>query len=198
MFAHASLLAALLVLLASAPVAAAMWLRLEVAGPVVAGAPAAVTVTTLVMYENACVGDPNASAVPNGVWYSGGSTPSEPTFRLVAYPAGRPDEQLRIPLTHRAADSPFWDGSVTFPTAGPWTIRMAEPYWGTPESDIERCAGARIDVFVNGAPSGREPDPAALLAGAALLGLGAAFSAWRLRAAWTRTRSARPDQPSSR
>jgi hypothetical protein len=131
------------------PAAAAMWLRISV-DHAVAGAPASITVTTFVMYGQAlCADDPQASIVPNGTWYSGsGSAPSEPSFRLIAYPAGRPSTAMVIPLTHRAVDSAYWDGSVSFPSSGPWTVRMAQPNWGTAESEAERCAGARIDVPV--------------------------------------------------
>ena len=138
------------------PATAAMWLRITV-DHAVAGAPTPITVTTLVMYGQAlCADDPQASIVPNGTWYSGsGSAPSEPSFRLVAYPAGRPSATLAIPLRHRAVDSAYWDGSVTFPSAGPWTVRMAQPNWGTAESETERCAGARVDVQVASAVAER-------------------------------------------
>jgi hypothetical protein len=133
-----------------------MWLRITVDRPV-AGAPAAITVTTLVMYGQAlCADDPQASIAPNGTWYSGsGSEPTEPSFRLIAYPAGRPSAVLTIPLRHRAVDSPYWDGSMSFPSAGTWTMRMAQPNWGVAESDTERCAGARVDVQVASASAER-------------------------------------------
>lgn len=177
---RACLLALAILLLSAAPALAAMWLRIEVAGPVVAGVAANVTVTTLVMYDQRCVTDPGASRVPNGVWYSSGAAPTEPEFRLVAYPAGHPDQEARIPLTHRAPDSPYWDGSVRFPAPGMWTVRMAMPYWGTRESDAERCAGARIDVSVSDAHSGPAPDPMPFLIGAVALALGAGLAARRL------------------
>ena len=131
------------------PAAGAMWLRITVDHPV-AGTPAPITVTTLVMYGQAlCVDAPQASIVPNGTWYSGsGSEPSEPSFRLIAYPTGRPNAVMAIRLTHRAVDSAYWDGSVSFPSSGSWTIRMAQPNWGDAESETERCGGARVDVQV--------------------------------------------------
>ena len=179
-FGRACLLALALLLWSAAPALAAMWLRIEVAGPVVAGVPAPVIVTTLVMFDQRCVTDPGASPVPNGVWYSSGAAPTEPEFRLVAYPAGHPDQEARIPLTHRAPDSPYWDGTVTFPAPGMWTVRMAMPSWDTPESDAEHCAGARIDVYVSDAHPGPAPDPKPFLIGAAVLALGAGLAARRL------------------
>lgn len=173
----------LLVLVALAvaqPAAAAMWLRIQV-GPAVAGTATPVTVTTLVMYDQLCIGDPSASPVPNGIWYSSGPTPSEPTFRLIAYPADRPDGAMPIALTHRAVDSPYWDGSVTFPSAGGWTVRMAQPNWGTAESELERCAGARIDVAVLPGPSERTPDALPFVFGVLILGLAVGLASRRLR-----------------
>ncbi|MDP9245122.1 MAG: hypothetical protein M3O64_00575 [Chloroflexota bacterium] len=160
MRASACLLALGLILLVAQPAAAAMWVRIDVAGPVAAGAPTKVTVTTLYLTQTLCTDDPQASPIVNGIWYSGsGSAPSEPSFRLAAYPAGRPGASTTISLTHRAVDSPYFDGTMTFPSAGTWTVRMVAPNWGGAESEAERCAGARIDVQVAPALAERAPWP---------------------------------------
>lgn len=136
-------------LVVAQPAAAAMWLRIEVAGPITAGTPSTVTVTTVYLTQPLCAADPRASPVVTGTWYSGsGTQPSAPSFTLIAYPAGHPSASVAIPLTHRGADSPYFDGTVRFPSSGAWIVRMADPHWGDPESDAERCAGARIDVQV--------------------------------------------------
>ena len=174
------MLAIPLVLLTAVPAGAAMWLRIEIAQPAVAGVPAALKLTTLVMYTHDCIGDPGALPVPNGVWHSfADASPSESTFKLVAYPAGRRDAAMPVPLTHRAVDSPFWDGSITLPTPGSWTVRMAEPDWGTAES--ERCAGARIDVMVAPAAAERGADGWLAAAGAVVLASVIGLVAWRVR-----------------
>lgn len=170
-------LALLLALALARPAAGAMWLLIQV-GPAVAGTPTMVTVTTLL--ADRCIDDPQASLEPNGIWYSsanGGMTPSEPSFRLIAYPAGHPDSAIDVPLAHRTADSPYWDGAVSFPTAGRWTMRMAEPHWGTAESEIERCAGARVDVAVLPRAAPAAPDALPFIVAAAGLGLGASLVA---------------------
>jgi hypothetical protein len=108
-----------------------------------------VTLTTFYLTERLCAADPQASPIVNGTWYSGsGTAPSEPSFRLVAYPAGRPTASLPVPLVHRAVDSPYFDGTMTFPSPGAWIVRIVDPHWGDPESEAERCGGARIDVQV--------------------------------------------------
>lgn len=161
-------------ILVARPSDAAMWLRITV-DRAFAQTPAAVTVTTLVMYgQTQCVDDPQASIAPNGTWYSAGSTPSEPSFRLVAYPAGRPDAAQDIALVHRAVDSPYWDGTVTFPAAGTWTVRMVKPNWGNAESETERCAGARIDVAVADGPASIPP-PGLIALAIALVAVGVAL-----------------------
>lgn len=150
--AFAGLVALSLIAVGAQPAAAAMWVRIDVAGPIVVGTPTKVTVTTFYLNQPLCTDDPQASPIVNGVWYSGSaSAPSEPALRLVAYPAGRPNASIPIALSHRAVDAPYFDGALTFPSAGPWIVRMAEPNWGDAESDTERCAGARIDVQVGAA-----------------------------------------------
>jgi hypothetical protein len=151
----ACLLALGLCLLVAQPAAAAEWVRIEVAGPVAAGTPAKVTLTTFYLTQHLCAYDPQASPIVTGTWYSGGAGPTEQSFSLIAYPAGRPDASVAIPLTHRAVDSPYFDGTATFPSPGAWIVRVAGPqHWGDPESEIERCSGARIDLQV--APAGAE------------------------------------------
>lgn len=149
MRAFAGLLAIGLCLLAAQPAAAAMWVRIEVAGPVAVGLSAKVTLTTFYLTQQLCAYDPQASPIVTGTWYSGAGGPTEQSFSLIAYPAGRPNASVAIPLTHRAADSPYFDGAARFPSPGAWIVRVAGPqHWGDPESEIERCGGARIDLQV--------------------------------------------------
>jgi hypothetical protein len=163
------LLALGLGLLVAQPTAAAAWVRIAVAGPVVAEGPAKVTLTTFYLTEKLCAYDPQASPIVTGTWYSGsGTEPSEMSFSLIAYPAGQPNASIAIPLTHRAVNSPYYDGAVRFPSPGAWIVRVAEPHWGEAESEAERCGGARIDVQV--APAVTKGLAWPWLAGAALFG----------------------------
>ena len=74
-----------------------MLLRIEVAGPITAGTPSNVTVTTFYLTQQLCAGDPRASPVVTGTWYSGsGAVPSAPSFKLVAYPVGHPNASVAI------------------------------------------------------------------------------------------------------
>ena len=140
-----------------------MSLRIQVDGPVVVGIAARVTVTTFAPTSQRCADDPQSSHRVVGTWYmGGGAEPSDPVFRLIAHPADRPDSATDIPLAKRAKDSPYWDGTMTFPSAGEWTLRMAEPHWGQPYSEEERCAGARATIHVEN-PASDTPVTALLI-----------------------------------
>jgi hypothetical protein len=166
-----------LCLLVVQPATAAEWVRIEVAGPVAAGTPAKVTLTTFYLTQQLCAYDPQASPIVTGTWYSGSGGPTEQSFSLIAYPGGRPDASVAIPLTHRAGDSPYFDGTATFPSPGAWIVRVAGPqHWGDPESEIERCSGARIDLQV-GPAGGDAPAWPWVGAIAVLVGLVAVFVA---------------------
>lgn len=140
-------LAALVI--AGGSAAGAMWLRMAVlpAEPI-AGRPAHVAVRTLAMFGGTCVNDPAADARPWWDWNGNGGR--DLRFELKAFQG---DRTIDIPLTRRASDLSYWDGSVTFPTSGDWTLRMVSPLWSGGMTAGEECAGSRLTVLVRSSPS---------------------------------------------
>jgi hypothetical protein len=164
----APLIAVVLLVFASAG-HAAMWLRITVdpARPL-AGDPAHVTVVTLVN-SSSCVTDPTADARPWSDWNGDGG--KDLRFELKAFQA---DRSIDIPLTRRANDPAYWDGTVSFPAAGEWTVRMVYPEWSRGAAAGEECAGARTTVAVRPSSSvlGTSTDvPVALVVAIAAIAL---------------------------
>lgn len=137
-----------ILLTAASAASAAMWLRITVdpAEPVV-GMPTHVSVLTLVNFESGCVNEPTADLHPWWDWNGNGG--KDLRFELKAF---QDDRVVEIPLTRRQTDLAYWDGTVKFPTMGPWTIRVVHPLWSGGEKSGEECAGSRITVTVR--PSG--------------------------------------------
>ncbi len=156
----AAAVAAGLVLLTT-QAAGAMSLRMSVdpAQPEV-GQPARVSVLTLAPFSNDCVNDPRADMRPWWDWNGNGG--KDLRFDLKAFQA---DRVLDIPLTRRESDPAYWDGSVAFPAAGEWTVRMVSPLWAGGAAAGEECAGSRITVMVR---SGSMPSTTTASAGPAL------------------------------
>jgi hypothetical protein len=132
--------AVLLVALAT-DAAAALWVRitLDPASPQV-GKATRVSVLTFYLTQELCADDPGATAVPYAVQ---GMAFGE--FIIEAYGPGTPPERVLVYLSRRASDPTYWDGSVTFPSPGQWTLRMVHPSWSEPYTE---CAGAKKVVTV--------------------------------------------------
>jgi hypothetical protein len=126
---------------------AAMALRMTVDPRVpTVGSTAHVAVLTLAPFSHGCVNDPAADMRPWWDWNGDGGR--DLAFDLRAF---QDDRVITIPLTRRASDLAYWDGSVVFPTPGRWTVRMVKPEWSGGVPDGEECAGARITVLVRDA-----------------------------------------------
>lgn len=143
------LVAVVLLVLTGSGGEAAMWLRMTIdpAEPVV-GSSAHVTVLTLANFNSSCINDPAADARPWWDWNGNGGR--DLRFDLKAFQA---DRAIDIPLTRRDSDPAYWDGSITFPAPGEWTVRMVYPLWSGGVAAGEECAGARINVVARSSPS---------------------------------------------
>jgi len=150
------------------PADASMWVRtaLDPAAPQV-GRTVTVTVLTFsqVGTSGLCWDDPAVSPVPSARWYSGGSEPAQLQLKLFA--AGPGSELVEASLAQRPGDGAYWDGSIVFPAAGEWTLRVS--LMGAPlgsEQPWERCGGfARTVMVYSAGPGmlaaaggGRQPD----------------------------------------
>jgi hypothetical protein len=146
-FATAAVTAALVILGSQAD--GAMWLRMTVdpSQPIV-GQSAHVIVLTMANFNNNCINDPAADARPWWDWNGNGG--KDLRFDLKAFQA---DRVVDIPLTRRESDPAYWDGSVAFPAAGEWTVRMVYPLWAGGAAAGEECAGSRITVTVRSSSS---------------------------------------------
>jgi hypothetical protein len=116
-----------------------------------------VTVATLVSSTSYCVDDPRARLQPWSEWYGFAGPVNDFGFRLQAFHG---DDALDIPVQQRADDRAYWDGSIVFPAAGAWVIRMVYPQWSGGGAAGEACAGARINVLVRGSDGLPEPGTA--------------------------------------
>ncbi|MGH2367721.1 MAG: hypothetical protein ACRDI2_05930 [Chloroflexota bacterium] len=108
-----------------------------------AGRPARVAVQTVFIYGATCVDDPRADVRPAVL-----GTPGvrDDTLQLVATgPAGTEEIPFRVPGL--AADPTRWEGTVTLPAPGQWTLRMVRPSWPGDRSG-GRCSGSAIEVTV--------------------------------------------------
>lgn len=154
----AAAVAACLVLLATqATGAMALRMTIDPAQPVV-GQPARVTVLTLAPFSDHCVNDPVADMRPWWDWNGDGG--KDLRFDLKAFQA---DRGVDIPLMRRESDLAYWDGTVAFPAAGEWTVRMVRPLWSGGAAAGEACAGSRISVTVRS--SSFLPDISSLASG---------------------------------
>lgn len=119
----------------------AIRITVDPASPVV-GEPARVSVVTLAPFSEHCVDDSRADMRPWSDWY-----PKESPLRF-DLKTFRGETVIDIPLRQRDADRAYWDGVVTFPVAGRWTLRMVYPEWARGDPTGEECAGARITALV--------------------------------------------------
>lgn len=155
---------ACLVALASTA-AAAMWLRIEVQGPIVVGREIPISVVTGVLRQGQCVGAAGAVFEPYSDWYV---SSGDLDIRLETWRVSPTSDRVAIPLTRRASDPAHWDGRVRFDTTGDWVLKVYYPDFGN--ADAQECAGARrtVEVLPSAAlPStstGRDPVGAATLA----------------------------------
>lgn len=132
---------ALLLLALATNAAAALWVRitLDPASPRV-GEAAQVSVLTFYLTQDLCVDDPRAIPVPTVV-----SDITFSEFILEASGPSAPPERVLVYLSRRASDPTYWDGPITFPSPGQWSLRMVRP--GFPEPYAE-CLGAKKVVTV--------------------------------------------------
>jgi hypothetical protein len=140
-----------------------MWVRttLDPPSPVV-GQNVRVSVLTFSLTHSLCWDDPAASPIPNAKWYSGGSAPEE--LRLQLQALGPEATQVAVPITKRSGDPAYWDGVITFPSAGEWKLVVSFADQPSPNprykaiSDTinnagRRCGGFERDVTVVSTPS---------------------------------------------
>jgi hypothetical protein len=106
-------------------------------------APVTVSVLTLAPFTEKCVDDPTADYRPWSDWYS-----SDGSLGLVQA-AHHGTAPIDVALVQREANPAWWDGKISFPTPGEWTLRMARPTWAQAGADAEACAGARMTVRVH-------------------------------------------------
>jgi hypothetical protein len=152
-----------LLLCATAPVAAAMWVRTSLDPPIpLVGQNVRVSVLTFYLTHNLCWDAPAASPIPHAQWHSGGSAPEE--LRLQLQALGPESAQVLVPLTKRASDAAYWDGVITFPSAGEWKLFVSFADQPSPNprykaiSDAinnagRRCGGFERDVTVRSTQS---------------------------------------------
>jgi hypothetical protein len=148
-----------LVLYATAPVAAAMWVRTSLDPPIpLVGQNVRVSILTFYLTHNLCWDDPAASPIPHAEWHSGGSAPDE--LRLQLQALGPESAQVLVPLTKRLGDAAYWDGAITFPFAGEWKLVVspadqpsANPRDSARNQQGRRCTGFERDVMVMSTPS---------------------------------------------
>jgi len=142
-----SIVASLLLLLAAtADASAALWVRIALA-PASPTVGEATRVSVLTFYFNQrtatgqvpCANDPLATPIPYVVQ---GQTLGN--FELEASTDSLA-EPIVVLLSRRATDPTWWDGSLTFPRPGRWTLRLVYP--GSPEPYTE-CAGFKAAVTV--------------------------------------------------
>jgi hypothetical protein len=107
-------------------------------------ARATVSVLTLAPFSERCVDDPTADYRPWSDWNTGGMP-----LRLVLQASQPGTEPIDLSLDRRDGDPTWWDGKITFPAPGEWTLRMSHPTWAQAGADAEACAGARITVRVS-------------------------------------------------
>jgi hypothetical protein len=146
-----------------------MWVRTSLDPPIPrVGQNVRVSVLTFYLTHNLCWDDPAASPIPHAEWHSGGSAPEE--LRLQLQALGPEATQVVVPLTKRSGDGAYWDGVITFPSAGEWKLvasfadaSLADQPSPNPRykaiSDAinnagRRCGGFERDVTVTSTSSG--------------------------------------------
>jgi hypothetical protein len=139
-----ALLGALLVVLLATPASAAMWMRITLDPDVpTAGQATRVSVLTFTLSQNRCWDDSAASPIPVSTWFGSGRTPGSLALELVA--RGPTPQDLHVPLAQRRDNGAYWDGTITFPDVGEWTLlvrSVGSPLnWATADTSGNRCAG---------------------------------------------------------
>lgn len=123
---------------------AALWVRISIApNQPSAGEPVHVRVQTVVVWEAQCLDDPSADVTPIAA-YTGTNGATLDMMQLAAI-GPDPGTPLLASVIRREDDPTMWEGSIVFPAAGPWTLRMARPYWPVGSGT---CTGAEIQVTV--------------------------------------------------
>jgi len=108
----------------------ALWVRIgvEPERPAV-GQVARVTVQTLLVEGASCLDDPSARVTPT-VAYTGADTGGPFLDHMELRSVGAAiDPPVTVQVTRRADDPTIWEGTVVFPTAGRWLLRMFTPSW---------------------------------------------------------------------
>jgi hypothetical protein len=129
-----------------------MWMRitLDPENPI-AGQPVRVSVLTFSQTSSRCWDDPRASPIPISRWYGAGGI-VDLDLQVLAQSPGA--DQLTTRLAQRPGSSAYWDGTITFPSAGEWTLYTQIAGQNQPPGEASRCGGFERTVRVFG---GDEP-----------------------------------------
>src|SRR6266568_4069400 len=162
------------------PVEAVLWTRISV----VPETPQQAQSTQLAIYtfrldDQQCWNDPSAKPVPIDitVWATTGDLPFR-GLQLVA--TGPGSQRIVVPLTSRRTDNSYWDGTITFPSAGTWTLQVG--FVGAAQPLEDQCSGYIRTVTVASSTSASSSTLPWILGGAAVTVLLLIASALVLRA----------------
>lgn len=113
----------------------------------IAGEPVRLSVLTFSQTSSRCWDDARASPIPVSRWY-GDRGVVDLDLQMLAQSPGR--EQLTARLTQRPGSGAYWDGTITFPSAGEWTLITQIAGQNQPPGGGNMCAGFERAVRVLG------------------------------------------------
>lgn len=100
--------------------------------------PTHVAIYTFQLDGQQCWNDPSAKPVPIDItgWLTTGNLPFQ-GLQLVA--TGPGSQRIVLPLTSRRANHSYWDGTITFPSPGSWTLQVG--FVGADQPLDDPCSG---------------------------------------------------------
>jgi hypothetical protein len=136
-----------------------MWMRisLDPENPI-AGQPVRLSVLTFSQTSSRCWDDPRASPIPISRWYGAGGVVDLDLHVLAQSPGA---DQLTTRLAQRPGSGAYWDGTITFPSAGEWTLYTQIAGQNQPPGEGSRCGGFErtVRVFGDSEPIPIRPQP---------------------------------------
>jgi hypothetical protein len=156
--------ALVLVLAQSTPALSALWMQISVnpSTPTV-GQSVKVTVLTFSfsaltdsMRQNVCWDDPRITPTPVAKWYTGGDSPTSLDLEMVVLNSS---QRFTVPLVQRPGNGAYWDGTITFPSGGEWTLYTKTAGAPATPTSADRCIGVVRTVDVQ--PMGPVASPKA-------------------------------------